>query len=329
MEVFHPVRRRHRPGAVRHDPALFRRGESLGRRRRRAAVDALDAVKASSSRPSSRSRSCSCSSATAPRSGWCRCTTGCPMRTPRARRRSRPCSPGCCSTSRSTRSCAARCWSTARWATRSPGNLMMGFGLALGGGRGVLPVAPAATSSACSPIRRSSTWGSMTFAFGMGGPVATFAGLLHMTVHSLTKSAIFFAVGHAAQKAGTQNMDEIRGLIKRQPDHRLGAHARHARDPRHAAVRRVRQRVPDPDDGDARAAVGDAVSAARARRSLSPRSSAGCSRWCSARRRRSGCRIRRRCCRCSCISRSVLMLGLYIPPYLETWYRQAARMIGG
>jgi hydrogenase-4 component F len=51
----------------------------------------------------------------------------------------------------------------------------------------------------------------------MGGPIASFAGLLHMTVHSLTKSAIFFAVGHAAQKAGTQVMDEIRGLIKINP----------------------------------------------------------------------------------------------------------------
>ncbi len=55
--------------------------------------------------------------------------------------------------------------------------------------------------------------GIVTFAFGMGGPVANFAALLHMTVHSLTKSAIFFAVGHAAQKAGTQIMDDIRGLI--------------------------------------------------------------------------------------------------------------------
>jgi hydrogenase-4 component F len=59
--------------------------------------------------------------------------------------------------------------------------------------------------------------GLMTFAFGMGGPVASYAGLLHMTVHSLIKSAIFFAVGHATQKAGTQIMDEIRGLIRVSP----------------------------------------------------------------------------------------------------------------
>lgn len=59
--------------------------------------------------------------------------------------------------------------------------------------------------------------GIVTFAFGMGGAVANFAALLHMTLHSLTKSAIFFAVGHAAQKAGTQVMADIRGLITLSP----------------------------------------------------------------------------------------------------------------
>ncbi|SPE33951.1 membrane-bound (NiFe)-hydrogenase (Ehf-type, Group 4f), antiporter subunit D [Burkholderiales bacterium] len=59
--------------------------------------------------------------------------------------------------------------------------------------------------------------GLMTFAFGLGGPIANFAGLLHMTVHSLTKSAIFFAVGHATQRAGSQIMDDIRGLLQSSP----------------------------------------------------------------------------------------------------------------
>ena len=59
--------------------------------------------------------------------------------------------------------------------------------------------------------------GIITFAFGMGGPVANFAALLHMTVHSLTKSAIFFAVGHATQKSGSQLIDNIRGLITLSP----------------------------------------------------------------------------------------------------------------
>ncbi|MGE3780632.1 MAG: hydrogenase 4 subunit F, partial [Pirellulaceae bacterium] len=59
--------------------------------------------------------------------------------------------------------------------------------------------------------------GIVTFAFGMGGAVANFAALLHMTVHSLTKSAIFFAVGHAAQKTGSQLIADIRGLITISP----------------------------------------------------------------------------------------------------------------
>jgi hydrogenase-4 component F len=59
--------------------------------------------------------------------------------------------------------------------------------------------------------------GIMTFAFGMGGPLANFAGLLHMTMHSLIKSAIFFAVGHIAQVKGTQRIALIRGLSVTHP----------------------------------------------------------------------------------------------------------------
>jgi hydrogenase-4 component F len=55
------------------------------------------------------------------------------------------------------------------------------------------------------------------FAFGMGGPLANFAGLLHMVMHSLTKSAIFYAVGHIAQVKGTQRIAEIRGLTETHP----------------------------------------------------------------------------------------------------------------
>ena len=62
--------------------------------------------------------------------------------------------------------------------------------------------------------------GIVVFAFGMGGALANFAGLLHMTMHSLTKSAIFFAVGHIAQAKGTQRIAEIRGLTVSHP--RLG-----------------------------------------------------------------------------------------------------------
>jgi len=100
--------------------------------------------------------------------------------------------------------------------THFAGNLMMGFGL-------LTVVVPSFYLSRQKDVKRLFGYSSIehmgliTFAFGMGGPVANFAGLLHMTVHSLTKSAIFFAVGHAAQMAGTQIIDDIKGLIKRSP----------------------------------------------------------------------------------------------------------------
>jgi hydrogenase-4 component F len=59
--------------------------------------------------------------------------------------------------------------------------------------------------------------GIITFAFGIGGPLANFAGLLHMTMHSLTKSAIFFAVGHIAQVKGTQRIADMGGLTVTNP----------------------------------------------------------------------------------------------------------------
>ncbi|MBX3696001.1 MAG: hydrogenase 4 subunit F [Steroidobacteraceae bacterium] len=97
-----------------------------------------------------------------------------------------------------------------------PGQMLMGFGI-------LSVVIAALFLYRQRDIKRLFAWSSIehmgiiTFAFGMGGPVANFAALLHMTLHSLTKSAIFFAVGHAAQKAGTQMMDDIRGLVVQNP----------------------------------------------------------------------------------------------------------------
>ncbi|MCE1161801.1 MAG: hydrogenase 4 subunit F [Thiomonas sp.] len=59
--------------------------------------------------------------------------------------------------------------------------------------------------------------GIITFAFGMGGPVANFAALLHMTGHALTKSAIFYTTGHASQKAHSQRIEDIQGLREQSP----------------------------------------------------------------------------------------------------------------
>jgi len=100
--------------------------------------------------------------------------------------------------------------------THLAGNLMMGFGL-------LSFLVAALFLHRQTDIKRLFSYSSiehmglMTFAFGVGSPWATFAALFHMTTHSLTKSAIFVTVGHAAQLAGTQRMDRIRGLILTQP----------------------------------------------------------------------------------------------------------------
>jgi hydrogenase-4 component F len=59
--------------------------------------------------------------------------------------------------------------------------------------------------------------GVIVFAFGIGGPLANFAALMHMAMHSLTKSAIFYTVGQVAQVKGTQQIADIRGLTVTHP----------------------------------------------------------------------------------------------------------------
>jgi hydrogenase-4 component F len=59
--------------------------------------------------------------------------------------------------------------------------------------------------------------GITVFAFGMAGPLGNFAGLLQMTMHSLTKSAIFYSVGHVAQVKGTQRIADMSGLTETHP----------------------------------------------------------------------------------------------------------------
>ena len=221
-----------------------------------------------------------------------------------------------------------RCKVLADGALHSPfaGQLMMGFGL--------LSVLVAAFFlSRQKDIKRLFAYSSIehmgliTFAFGMGGPVASFAGLLHMTVHSLTKSAIFFAVGHAAQKTGSQMIDDIRGLVRVSPTVGWGlmlgtiailgmppfgvfaseflilttAMAEHpwatpfllvALGVAFAAVFRKVQPMVFGDTTATRLPHAPALLPVFVHLLL------------------------------------VLMLGLYIPPYLALWYREAARLIG-
>ncbi len=100
--------------------------------------------------------------------------------------------------------------------THQAGYIMMGFGL--------LSILAAAFSILRQKdIKRMFSYSSIehmgiiTFAFGLGGQIATFGALLHMLVHSLAKSSIFFTAGHASQMHGTQEMDNIKGLFRGNP----------------------------------------------------------------------------------------------------------------
>ena len=100
--------------------------------------------------------------------------------------------------------------------THHAGDIMMGFGL--------LSIIVAAFSLLRQKdVKRMFSYSSIehmgiaTFAFGLGGPIATYGALLHMLVHSLAKSSIFFTVGHASQMHWSQEMDRIKGLIKGNP----------------------------------------------------------------------------------------------------------------
>jgi hydrogenase-4 component F len=207
------------------------------------------------------------------------------------------------------------------------GQLMMGFGL-------VSVVVAAFLLSRQKDVKRMFAYSSIehmglvTFAFGLGGPIASFAGLLHMTVHSLIKSAIFFAVGHATQKAGTQIMDDIRGLIKVSPTVAwglmLGTLAILGMPPFGvfasefliitAAIREQPWATPF-------LLLALAVAFASVLRRVLPMIFGETS-------------VKPLAHSPALLPVFVhlglgLMLGLYIPPYLDEWYRQAARMLGG
>jgi hydrogenase-4 component F len=170
--------------------------------------------------------------------------------------------------------------------------------------------------------------GIIAFAFGMGGAVANFAALLHMTVHSLTKSAIFFAVGHAAQKAGSQRMTDIRGLITLSPTIGwgllLGSLAILGMPPfgvfaSEFLILTTAMREQPWATPILLAALGVAFAAIFGR--VQPMVF--------------GETTARRLPHPPALLPVfvhlglVLMLGLYVPPYLADWYRAAARMIGG
>jgi hydrogenase-4 component F len=55
--------------------------------------------------------------------------------------------------------------------------------------------------------------GIVAFAFGLGGPAAIFAGVLHMTLHTLIHASVFQCIGRAARLKRGQTFADIGGLI--------------------------------------------------------------------------------------------------------------------
>ena len=173
--------------------------------------------------------------ATAQRSASRLCTPGCLTPMLKVRRRSRRFSPACCSMLRSTPCCGSSfCWRRIAGAL-APGPLMatLGLGSLIFAGLMLYRRKDVKRLFGYSSIEHM---GIIAFAFGMGGGLANFAGLLHMTMHSLTKSAIFFAVGHS--DAG-QGLAAHRGHSRLDDDPSsagLGPRRRRHRNRRHAAA---------------------------------------------------------------------------------------------
>jgi len=98
----------------------------------------------------------------------------------------------------------------------APGHLLLALGLA-----SVLLAAVSLWRR--RDARRFFAWSSIghmglaATGFGLGGPVGNLAGLLHMLGHSLSKSAVFFALGHAVQRKGSQRIAAIGGLVASDP----------------------------------------------------------------------------------------------------------------
>jgi hydrogenase-4 component F len=101
-------------------------------------------------------------------------------------------------------------------AALDPGPFLIGFGLA-----SLLLAAFALWRR--RDARRLFAWSSIehvglaTLAFGIGGAVASLAGIVHLLGHALVKSAVFFAVGAASQIKGSQKIADIGGLAASHP----------------------------------------------------------------------------------------------------------------
>ena len=169
--------------------------------------------------------------------------------------------------------------------------------------------------------------GVIVFAFGVGGPLANFAALLHMAMHSLTKSAIFYTVGQIAQVKGTQQIADIRGLTVTHPllgwSLVFGVFAIVGLPPmgvfmsEFLIVSSTFERAP----------WLALLLALRPSRSRSAPSSCACRAWRSAPRPARPRRPRRPPLPILAHFALVLMAGVYLPSPLVTWFQHVAGML--
>jgi len=59
--------------------------------------------------------------------------------------------------------------------------------------------------------------GIVALGLGIGGPVGTYAALLHVLNHGVTKALVFFVAGDAIGRYGSRDMSRIRGFLRAAP----------------------------------------------------------------------------------------------------------------
>ena len=91
--------------------------------------------------------------------------------------------------------------------------------------------------------------GIILAAIGLGGSAANYGAMQQIVSHSVTKSFCFFAAGAALLATGTREIAAVRGLIRRSPLSRRGAHLRRPRDRGCAADGGIPQRIRDSEGG--------------------------------------------------------------------------------
>ena len=211
--------------------------------------------------------------------------------------------------------------------THHSGDIMMGFGL--------LSIIVASFSLLRQKdIKRMFAYSSIehmgiaTFAFGLGGPIATFGALLAHAGPQPDQVVHLLHGGPRLADARDPGDGQDQGLIRGNPLVGWGLALGVMAIVGHAAVRRVHQRVPDPDrNHQGRAAVW-LRSFSWGLRSPLPPFSGRSSPWSRARYRLA--RIRLKAAHTpvsSCIMALVLVLGLYMPKFLAGWFQTAVGLL--